>query len=326
MEDVVHVGEPEAELALHVLLEEGHLTLDVLDRREVLLEQAEPAVGHLQVALGEVLGHAEGVHQLEAHPLFFIEGIDDVALQGLEAALGEEGGVVAGLAAQGEAGGHGEDLGGETEEGPGALGDEGEHAVDVLGRLQDVDLVDHDHDLLPPVADPLEEGALALGERAVGRGHEQDQVRPGDEVAGDRLVLAVDGVGARGVDDVDVLEQLDRGGDHVERRVDRSPGDGAAMLEDVDVGGGGGDPLLQDLAPQEGIDEGAFAGVELAGHHEQEELVELEGRPLEGGLVLGRGVEAREGLLQIGHQPAVLRQQLVLIPIENAPQHAGPER
>jgi hypothetical protein len=325
-QDVVDVGEPEAELALHVLLEEGHLALDVLDRREVLLEQPEPAVGDLQVALGEVLGDPQGIHQLQPHPLLLVEGVDDVALQGLKAALGEEGVVAAGFAAQGEPGSHREDLRGEAEEGPGALGHEGEDAVDVLGGLQDVDLVDHDHDLLPPVADALEEGALALGERTVGRGDEEHHVRAGHELAGDRLVLAVDGVGARGIDDVDVLEQLDRGGDDVERVFDRRAGDRAAVLDDVDVGGGGGDPLLEDLAPQEGVDEGALAGVELAGDHEEEELVELERRTLESLLVVGRGVEPGQGLLQIGDQPAVFRQQLVLVPVENSPQHGSPAR
>ncbi len=188
----------------------------------------------------------------------------------------------------------------------------------------DVDLVDHDHDLLPPVADALEEGALALGERAVGRGDEEHQVRARHELAGDRLVLAMDGVGARGIDDVDVLEQLDRGGDDVERRLQGRAGDRGAVFDDVDVGGGGGDPLLQDLAPQQRVDEGALAGVELAGDDEQEELVELQRRPLEGRLVLRRGVEARQRLPQIAEQTTVFGQKLVLISIENAPQHGLP--
>src|SRR4029077_1041396 len=86
---------------------------------------------------------------------------------------------------------------------------------------------------------------------------------------------------------------------------------------------GGGDPLFEDLAPQQGVDEGALAGVELAGDDEQEQLVELLGRPREGRPGLGRGVDPRQRLPQVAEQPAVLGQQLVLILIENAPQHGG---
>ena len=49
-----------------------------------------------------------------------------------------------------------------------------------------------------------------------------------------------------------------------------------------------------------------------------------QGRPLEGRLVLRRGVETRQGLPQIAQQPPVFGQQLVLISIENAPQHGCP--
>jgi len=94
-----------------------------------------------------------------------------------------------------------------------------------------------------------------------------------------------------------------------------------AVADQVDAGGGRGDPLLQEPAAQEGVDEGALAGVELAGDDEQEELVELARRALEGRLVLGRGVEAGERPAQLGEQPPVLGEQLVLSAVEDAPQH-----
>ena len=258
-----------------------------------------------------------------------VQGGGDEGLEGGKTAGGEQGRVRGlwaggGLGAQRLARRDREDVGGGAEQLGGVLGDEAADLLDVGGRVEDVDLVDHHHDLLAPLADALQEDPLALGERAVGGGHEQHQVGARHEVAGDRLVLAVDGVGARGVDDVDVLEQLEGGGDDVERRLDRRPGDRGAVLDDVDVGGGGGDPLLEDLAPQQSVDEGALAGVELAGDHEEEELVELERRPLEGRLVLARRVEPHQGLLEVAEQPPVLGQQLVLIPIENAPQHGSP--
>ena len=324
MEDDVDVRQAEAELPLHVLFIEGHLALDVLQGGEVLFEQAEPPLGDLQVLARQVLADAQGVEQLQPHPLLLVQGADDIALQGVEAAANEEGVVAGLLGPQGQPGRHGEDLGRGAQEGPRVPGHELHHVDDVLFRLQDVDLVDHHHDLLPPVADALKEGALALGERAVGGGDEEDHVRAGDELARDRLVLAVDGVGAGRVDDVDVAQQLHRRGDDVERRLQGDAVHGRAVLDDVDAGGGGGDPLFEHPASQEGVDEGALAGVELAGDDQEEQLVELQGGPLEGLLVLGRGVEPRQGLLEVGQQPAVLRQQLVLIFVEDTPQHGGP--
>ena len=75
---------------------------------------------------------------------------------------------------------------------------------------QQVDLVDDDDDLLAPVPDRLHELPLALGERAVGGGDEEDQIGAGHELLGELLVLADDRVGAGGVDDGDLVEELGR--------------------------------------------------------------------------------------------------------------------
>ena len=67
-----------------------------------------------------------------------------------------------------------------------------------------------------------------------------------------------------------------------------------AVLQDVDLRRRRGHAFFDDPAADERVDEGALAGVELADDHEQEELVELLDRPLERGLLIGRGVELRE--------------------------------
>ena len=94
--------------------------------------------------------------------------------------------------------------------------DEGADLLDLRARFEDVDLVDDDDDLLAPAADLLEERALGFGERAVGGGHEQHEVRARDELRGDRFVLADDGVGAGRVDDVDVAQDRRGRGDDVQ--------------------------------------------------------------------------------------------------------------
>ena len=195
---LLHVGEAEAEVAGEVLLVEGELAIDGLDRLEVFLEEDEPGLAHLQVLVEEVQADAEGVEELQPHALLLVQRGGDVALQRLEAA-GRPGRMPSGnvFAAQGQARGHGEDVRRGPEERARVLGDEGEHATQVLLALQDVDLVDGHHDLLAPVPDGLQEGPLALRERPVRGGHEQDEVRARDELAGQRLVLAQDGVRAR---------------------------------------------------------------------------------------------------------------------------------
>ena len=96
-----------------------------------------------------------------------------------------------------------------------------------------------------------------------------------------------------------------------------------AVLEQVDVGGGGGDPLFEELLAEQGVDEGAFAGVELAGHHQQEQLVEPLDRRRQRLLVLRRRVEPRQRRLQLAEQPPVLGQELFLRAAEDTLDHEG---
>ncbi len=83
--------------------------------------------------------------------------------------------------------------------------------IAVVGK--DVDLVDHHHHLLAPIADLLEEGPLGLGERPVGGGDEEHEIGARHEARRQALVLADDGVGPGRVDDVNLAQQVGRGAD-----------------------------------------------------------------------------------------------------------------
>jgi len=88
-------------------------------------------------------------------------------------------------------------------------------------------------------------------------------------------VLAVDGVGARRVNNVQFFEQLHGMGD-----------DGKTLVHDLlvhrfaksnqgDPGGGGGDAFGQHLFAQQRIDQRTFSGVEFTDCHDQKEFVKL---------------------------------------------------
>src|SRR5690606_39538295 len=66
----------------------------------------------------------------------------------------------------------------------GMLANVAQHLVYLLAALEDVDLVDDHQHLATPRRDQLEELALALGERPVGAGDEQQQVGSWDEALG----------------------------------------------------------------------------------------------------------------------------------------------
>ncbi len=73
-------------------------------------------------------------------------------------------------------------------------------------------------------------------------------------------------------------------------------GDLGPVAEEVDPVGGGGDPFGEHALPEQGVDEARLAGVELAGHDEEEEPGELVPRLAEAAEVVGLDVaaEARE--------------------------------
>ena len=295
--DPIDVRHAELDIAGQVLPVHAELLLDLVERGEIVLQQREAVADDRQAALGERRADAERVEQLEMHARGRVERRADVRLERLEAA-GRPGRGVALLRPQRQLRADREDLGVEPEQRVRALRDVPADVGDLLAALQDVDLVDDDHHLLAPAAHLLEKRALGLGERPVGRRDEQHEIGPRDEVRGDALVLADDGVRAGGIHDVDVAEQLHRGRDDVQRGLVHLALDDGAVSKDVDLGRRGGDPFLEDAAASQRVDERALAGVELADDHEEKELVELRDRLLECALVLGSGVEPHEGRAQ----------------------------
>ena len=116
-------------------------------------------------------------------------------------------------------------------------------------------------------------------------------------------MLADDGVGAGGIDDVQLAQERERVGVDGEALVYHGFAYFGSPLHQGDARGGGGDAFGQDAllaGAQQGIHEGGLAGVEFAYDDEEEELVELEDGLLEGGDGLARDVEAGQGLADIG--------------------------
>ena len=139
----------------------------------------------------------------------------------------------------------GKDLRGLAQQAGGVLADVADDLLALFGPGQNVDLVDDEDDLLAPLPDLLQEGPLALGEGAVGRGDEQDQIGAGNEVAGQLLVAADDRVGARGVHDVDLAEHLGGMGTLQQVGLAELFGHLGPMAENVDAVGGRGDAFGQ---------------------------------------------------------------------------------
>ena len=124
-------------------------------------------------------------------------------------------------------------------------------------------------------------------------------------------MLADDRVGARRVDDVDVLEEVDGRGDNADAGAQHFGRRRRAVADEVNLRRRRGDALVEDLAAEQRVDERALAGVELADDDEEEQLVELPDRLGERRGVRGRRRHRRELDLQVAEQPARGRQLLV---------------
>ena len=161
------------------------LALDVVERGRVLGEQGQAFVGDLHVAAGEHVADAERARDLEGEAALLVERIVDEVLQRLETARRPERGLAV-LGAARQPGADGEDRGRRPEDAPGRVADKRQHLVELGRALEDVDLVDDDHDFLAPGANRLEEGALGFGERPVRRGDEQDEIGPRHELGRQR--------------------------------------------------------------------------------------------------------------------------------------------
>jgi hypothetical protein len=189
----------------------------------------------------------------------------------------------------------------------------GAHAVELLVAVAPVDAVDDEDDLLPPLADEREEPELAGGERLEEAGHEEHEVGARHEAARDLLLHALDGVGARGVDDLEVAQRVERVAVDAHVLAGGLGRGGLAVAQDRDGARGGQVAHGEHLVAEQGVDERALAGVVLAGDDEQEELVHLldeRGEALEVG---GRAVGLGERVAHVEHEAALGGDELGLL-------------
>ena len=173
-------------------------------------------------------------------------------------------------------------------------------------RGQQLDLVDHDNDLFAPIPDLLQEGALRLAERPVRAGDEEDEVAAGHEMFGQLLVLADDSIRTGRVDQIDLLQPGNRQAAHRHTSVRARLLDRIAVADQNQFAGGRHHAFGQIVAPQQRVDDRALAGVELAHHHHQEQLLQLGHRTAEQPQVGVGRVQARQHHLQVGQQAALI--------------------
>ena len=309
-ERLLDVRHAELELAPQVLLVDPQLPIELAEHVHVLAQEFQPTGDVGLEPFRHVFADAERAEQLQAQAFDPVEGGPQVLLERGEPARGHHGRVLRPPPLGRELRAHREDRRGQPEQRARVLPHEGDDRLQLRLAIQDVHLVDDDDDLLAPVADALEKRALALGERAVGRRDEQDEVRPGHELARERLVLAHDRVGPGRVHDVEVAEELD-GRRHLGEAGLREagPGDLRVVADDGDARGGGGDALGEDVEADQHVEDGALAGVELAHHDEQEELVEVGDGAVERRLVGGARAVALLGVAQIEEKGALVGEQ-----------------
>ena len=136
------------------------------------------------------------------------------------------------------------------------------------------------------------------------------------------FVPAVERVGPRSVDDRELTEGLDGSLDLLANRTHWLAGELLTPGDVVDLRGRRRDALGQHLPSEEGVDEGALAGIELADHHEQEELIELVDRVRERPTVVVGGLRALECGRHLGEELALGSQKLLLFRVQNRFQHA----
>ena len=279
VQDVLHVTEAKSEIAPHVLFVEAELAVYVVNGLQVLPQQAQALIHRFPVLASQPLGHTEGVQQLELDAALLVKGLQNITLQrgeaaGLPKAIPFRTGVGR-LGLQGQPGREGEDLRREAQEVFGVLGDKAHHLLHVGFALQDVNLVEDDDHFFAPVADALQEDALALGEGTIGRGDEEDQITAWHKVLGDLFVAADDGVGTWRVHDVDLSQEIHWTGGHQNELFFGFRGRLITMLEDVNPGRCGRHPLGQEPLAQQGVDESRLARVELADGDQEEEFIQL---------------------------------------------------
>ncbi len=267
----------ELEPALQVAFLEQRLAADVCEQFDVAPQQRQSIASDADIPGRQRRGHAERVHQLQTETALWLQRFLDEFLESIESAGLPQPGLAV-LRAHRELRAHSEDRWFRPEEAACPVCHERLHLIAVAGALEDVHLVDRDDDLLPPVAQRLEELTFRFGKRPIGRCDEDHQVRARHEVRGQLFVIAHDRVRARRVDDVHVTKEVDRCSDYSSAIGGRLARRCLAILQQVQSGGRRNGALFQDGAPDKRVDRGAFPRVELAGHHDEKQVVELANR------------------------------------------------
>ena len=253
-----HVGQAKTEIAGEVFAVKDQLGLELVEGREVLLEQGEAALHARSREREHAQADPERIQELQADALRFVQAAQNVGLEQGQAARGQGRFVRCRLGAAGAARGEGKDFGLHPEKGLGLLTDEGRHLAHLVGPFEKVDLVEDDHDALTPLPHHLQKGAFALRKRPVGRGHEQDEIRARHEVARERLVFAQDGVRAGGIDEDDLAEEVHGSLESVDSRAIRGPADHRTVAQHAHAGRGGGHPFFRHHLAEKRVDEGAL--------------------------------------------------------------------
>ena len=240
-------------------------------------QHGEPISGECLVSRCQRTTDAERARQFQREPLGIVQRVVQECFQWSKAA-GRPPLRVAVLGAPGEPRADGKPLDGDAQQSAGGLIDEGEHLRELVVALEDVHFVDDDDDFLAPVANRLQERALAFRERPIRRGHEQNQIGARHELARQPLVLAIERIGPWGVDDLQVAQQLDRGGHHHGAAVVVVGCGSRTVANQLDARGGRCHPFLENALTEQRVHERALAGVELTDDDDHEELVQLPNR------------------------------------------------
>ena len=144
----------------------------------------------------------------------------------------------------------------------------------------------------------------------VGGGGEQHQVTARHEFLCQPFVIANDGVGARRIDNIELLEQRQWIGVDGEVFIHDLLGDLLAPLHQCDARGGRRRAFGQHFFAQQRVDQGTLSGIEFTHHHHQEQLVQLQDRILQGPQRVARHI-------QLGQREPHFGQRLLFLPQES---------
>ena len=131
----------------------------------------------------------------------------------------------------------------------------------------------------------------------------------------------VEGIGARGIDQGELAEQLHRRRDPLADGIDLFAAVGLAPDQKVDLGGGRGHPFFEETTPEQGVDHRRLAGVELADDDDEKELIELTDGVGQGAAVAGVDLTALEHRGDLGQEGALVADEILLLRSQNCVQH-----